>query len=150
MERRHKAFTLIELLVVIAIIALLMAILIPVLRRTRYQTKRVICAANLRSISQGLYSYAASYDNKLPKHYRFPASETYDTSASTVNPWTSYIAATGNYRDAQGKLVPLQLGKLFALRLVDDARSFYCPLGEKLQNSTYEGFTYDYYKDSEG
>ena len=86
MKRRHKAFTLIELLVVIAIIALLTAILISALRKVGYQTKRIVCAANLRSISQGLYSYAASYDNKLPKHYRFPASETYDTSTTTVNP----------------------------------------------------------------
>lgn len=149
-EHRHKAFTLIELLVVIAIIAVLMAILIPALHRVRYQTKRIVCAANLRSISQGMFSYAASYDNKMPKHYHFPASETYDTSTTAVNPWTSYIAATGSYRDAYGKLIPLQLGKLFTLRLVDDARSFYCPLGEKLKNSTYEGFTYSYYKDSEG
>ncbi len=67
-EHRRKAFTLIELLVVIAIIALLTAILIPALHRVQYQTKRIVCAANLRSISQGMFSYAASYDNKMPKH----------------------------------------------------------------------------------
>ena len=86
MGRKQEAFTLIELLVVIAIIAVLMAILIPALHRVRYQTKRVVCAANLRSISQVLYSYAASYDNKMPKHYHFPSSETYDTSTTAVNP----------------------------------------------------------------
>ena len=149
-EHRHKAFTLIELLVVIAIIAVLMAILIPALRRVRYQTKRVVCAANLRSISQGLYSYAVSYDNKLPKHYHFPDSETYDTSTTAVNPWTSYIAATGRYRNAYGKLIPLQWGKLFTLRLVDDARSFYFPPGDKLHTTTYYRITYSAHQVIEG
>jgi len=44
---KRKAFTLIELLVVIAIIALLMAILVPALRRVRKQAKAVACQAHL-------------------------------------------------------------------------------------------------------
>ena len=43
-----RAFTLIELLVVIAIIALLMAILVPVLRSARNQVRAVVCQANLK------------------------------------------------------------------------------------------------------
>jgi prepilin-type N-terminal cleavage/methylation domain-containing protein len=43
----RKAFTLIELLVVIAVIALLMAILLPVLQSVRNQGKAAVCQANL-------------------------------------------------------------------------------------------------------
>jgi prepilin-type N-terminal cleavage/methylation domain-containing protein/prepilin-type processing-associated H-X9-DG protein len=46
-----KAFTLEELLVVIAIIAVLMAILMPVLGRAREQGRSVVCRANLRQIA---------------------------------------------------------------------------------------------------
>ena len=46
-----KAFTLIELLVVITIIALLVAILIPVLHRAREQGARAVCLNNLKQLT---------------------------------------------------------------------------------------------------
>jgi prepilin-type N-terminal cleavage/methylation domain-containing protein/prepilin-type processing-associated H-X9-DG protein len=46
--REHRGFTLIELLVVIAIIAILLAILMPALRRVREQARMMGCASNLR------------------------------------------------------------------------------------------------------
>lgn len=56
-SRKVKGFTLIELLVVVAIIALLISILLPSLSRAREQGRRVVCAASLRSISQGAALY---------------------------------------------------------------------------------------------
>jgi len=61
-----KAFTLIELLVVIAVIALLMAILLPVLGKVRKQAKGLACQASLRQWGITLHTYAAANDGKLP------------------------------------------------------------------------------------
>jgi prepilin-type N-terminal cleavage/methylation domain-containing protein/prepilin-type processing-associated H-X9-DG protein len=67
MAHRNTAFTLIELLVVIAIIALLMAILVPVLHKAREQGKNVICQNNLRQIGIGTYLYAEDGDQMVPR-----------------------------------------------------------------------------------
>ncbi len=63
---RNGGFTLIELLVVIAIIALLLAVLMPSLRRARAIAKRVVCAHNLKQISLAVDLYLYSSDNIYP------------------------------------------------------------------------------------
>jgi prepilin-type N-terminal cleavage/methylation domain-containing protein/prepilin-type processing-associated H-X9-DG protein len=62
---RSRGFTLIELLVVIAIIALLLALLIPVLGRARELGQRAVCLSNLRQLTLAWLAYANDYDGKI-------------------------------------------------------------------------------------
>ena len=62
-----RAFTLIELLVVIAIIALLVAMLVPSLRRAKDLAYLAVCQANLRGTYAALLVYAADHDDFTPE-----------------------------------------------------------------------------------
>jgi prepilin-type N-terminal cleavage/methylation domain-containing protein/prepilin-type processing-associated H-X9-DG protein len=52
-----RAFTLIELLVVVAIIAILAALLLPVLARAKSQSQQTVCMSNLKQLNMGGIMY---------------------------------------------------------------------------------------------
>jgi prepilin-type N-terminal cleavage/methylation domain-containing protein/prepilin-type processing-associated H-X9-DG protein len=62
---RGRAFTLVELLVVIGIIALLIAILLPVVSKARQAGNRTKCLANIRSLALAQAAYAAELKGLL-------------------------------------------------------------------------------------
>ena len=65
-RRPKRAFTLVELLVVIGIIAVLIGVLLPVLAGVSARGRDIKCQANLRSIMQALYVYAAENKGSYP------------------------------------------------------------------------------------
>ena len=58
---RIRFFTLIELLVVIAIIAILAAMLLPVLSKAKEQGRNTVCIGNLKTMEKGNVMYAGDY-----------------------------------------------------------------------------------------
>lgn len=64
-RRETEGFTLIELLVVIAIIALLLAILLPAMRKMRETAKETVCKSNLRNVGLAVIMYVENNDGKL-------------------------------------------------------------------------------------
>ncbi|HEV2394996.1 MAG TPA: prepilin-type N-terminal cleavage/methylation domain-containing protein [Verrucomicrobiae bacterium] len=65
-SRCWGAFTLIELLVVIAIIAILAAMLLPVLTRAKEESKTVACLNNLKQLQVCFHLYVVDNQDHLP------------------------------------------------------------------------------------
>jgi prepilin-type N-terminal cleavage/methylation domain-containing protein len=61
----RRGFTLIELLSVVAILAIIAAILFPVLAQTREKGRQSACASNTRQLALVILMYAESYDDTL-------------------------------------------------------------------------------------
>jgi prepilin-type N-terminal cleavage/methylation domain-containing protein len=100
--RRRFAFTLVELLVVIGIIAVLVAILLPVLGKARAAAVRLQCLSNLRQLSLGMMMYVSDNKGSFPR----PAA----AALSLPEDWI-YNPNEGRNPD-QGRLVPYT-GKKF-------------------------------------
>jgi prepilin-type N-terminal cleavage/methylation domain-containing protein/prepilin-type processing-associated H-X9-DG protein len=120
--KRRSAFTLIELLVVVAIIAVLIAILLPSLNKSREQARIAKCAVNERAIAMGCVVYAQ--DNSGTNIIEFVKSGSPDFPNGFW--WTNelvsqgYVKAPNNFQDLGG-------GN-FVMTMDRSANSiFYCP-----------------------
>jgi hypothetical protein len=67
-------YTYIELLVSLGIISILIALLMPVIGRSRATAQSVYCLSQLRQLSAGLFHYAADNDRRLPDPFALQTS----------------------------------------------------------------------------
>ena len=91
----HPGFTLIELLVVIAIIAILAALLLPVLSKARIKGQAISCMNNSRQLMLGWIQYYGDFNDQVVNNYggRFPAVEEQNkTYRSWVNNFMTWQA----------------------------------------------------------
>ncbi|HZT41944.1 MAG TPA: type II secretion system protein [Chthonomonadaceae bacterium] len=90
-----RAFTLIELLTVIAIIAVVTALLFPVMQRARMQSQKDVCLSNLHQLGSAIALYAADYDGKIPY-----AADVFDKASDIEN------GGDGSSLDQLLKIIP--------------------------------------------
>jgi len=101
------AFTLIELLVVLGIIAVLLAILLPVMSSVREQGRCAGCLSNLRQIGHALVLYSGDYKGRLP-----PADLRDPAFLHPPGNWAT-ILVTGKYLTAPDSTNPGDRGSVF-------------------------------------
>ncbi len=87
--KKNEGFTLIELLVVIAIIAILAAMLLPVLAKAKEQARRGVCLTNLKQLGLVLHIYAQDWNQ------HFPVLEPRETQAAASKTNRSLALLTG-------------------------------------------------------
>ncbi len=100
--RRDVRFTLIELLVVIAIIAILAAMLLPVLGMAKEKAKQVLCKSNIRQLYVTYPMYADDNDDYFPVT-RDMNGAVWPGSMGPQKTWATYIddyLTEGNLDDA--------------------------------------------------
>src|SRR5438477_5285469 len=65
-RRASFGFTLVELLVVVGIIAVLIAILLPTLKKARAAANRAVCLSNIRQLGTGILMYCNENHGYFP------------------------------------------------------------------------------------
>ena len=124
---KSRGFTLIELLVVIAVIALLLALLFPVLHSAREAGQRSVCLSNLRQLTLAWLAYADDYDGKLVQNIKcgMISGHLCWLGGAFVNPWQTRSALIAN--PSKGALWPY----------IQDIDAYRCPRARRGHTATY-------------
>ncbi len=116
---RPRGFTLVELLVVIAIIAVLAALLLPALGKSKTKAESLTCANNIKQLSLAWQLYADDFNDWLVNNHGVPETlARRQTWANNVQDWEASDDNTNILLLTEAKLGP------YANR---NARIFKCP-----------------------
>lgn len=117
-----RAFTLMDLLVSLAVILILIAIMLPSIRRARDTAVQVVCGSNIRQQGLGLMMYSQDYLDHFPPTKFAPPHNASAAAAIAPRADQMVIVRVG---DSPGDWDGL--GFLFASQYLDAPRVFYCP-----------------------
>ena len=102
--KKIKGFTLIELLVVIAIIGLLMAVILPSLKKAKLAVEEVVCRSNIRQYGLAGTMYLEDYDQTFPNAWDSIYKSRDETGHPRICQWHDLEKHPDRRTDLQGSL----------------------------------------------
>lgn len=154
MKKTRNGFTLIELLVVIAIIAILAAMLLPVLSQAKNKAKLATCQSNFHQVYIGCNIYAGDNGDWFPiweddgggHPKNMISTESYNRYIVQSAPGPNTPVPTGIPSDNYGLVSSgwefQNLGFLYDSKLIGDGGVLYCPSFENFAGSELVEQTY--------
>ncbi|MGH2270937.1 type II secretion system protein [Anaerohalosphaeraceae bacterium U12dextr] len=126
--KTKKGFTLIELLVVVAVIALLMAIILPALRKAKETAKKASCKSNMHQIGLAL----GAYESNTGFNFREKPEDSASNNQGIRN-WC-FVNGTGDY---SYEWQPWAVKDLMDAGILPDRKPFFCPSEKVTHTKNY-------------